>query len=142
LTLPNNCGSEVIVVVTHKIIFSGETFDCPVCNCTYVWNWDRKANAFSFRCVSGKPCKHISFKFNHHGGFDPDFPETLIVRFVDWDRIRYLVAAGAFYILAGLWFLAFAYFLPAEQALLVTWPGIVALGTGAGFFVRKAQEKK
>jgi hypothetical protein len=130
-------------MVTHKIIFSGETFTCPVCNCAYVWNWCRETNAFSLRCVSGKPCKHISFKFNHHGGFDPDFPETLIVRFVDWDKIRHLSIAGVLYILTALWSIAFAYFLPAGKApLYVAWlTGVAAFGTGAGIFVGKAMAK-
>jgi hypothetical protein len=131
-------------MVTHKIIFSGETFTCPVCNCAYVWNWCRETNAFSLRCVSGKPCKHISFKFNHHGGFDPNYPETLIVRFVDWDKVRYLIAAVVFYILTVLWSLAFSHFLPAGKPLFyIAWlVGVTGFGTGAGIFVGKAMTKK
>jgi hypothetical protein len=96
-------------MVTHKTIYSGETFVCPVCNRTYVWSWNFETDTFSFRCVSGRPCKHVSFKFNHWSGFDPDFPATLIVRFVDWDKIRHLAVAGVFYILTALWSLAFAH---------------------------------
>jgi hypothetical protein len=130
-------------MVVWKTIVSGETFSCPVCNRTYVWYWNDEENTFSFRCANGRPCKHVSFKYNHWGGFDPDFPATLIVRFVDWDKIRHLSIAGVFYILTILWSLAFAHFLPAGKPLFyIAWlVGVTGFGTGAGIFVGKAMTK-
>jgi len=131
-------------MVKHKPIFSGETFECPFCSRVYVWGWDSKASAFSFRCISdSKPCKHLSFRFNHPSGFDPNFPSILVIRFVDWDRVRYLTIAGVFYIFTILWSLAFAHFLPAGKPLFyIAWlVGVAGFGTGAGVFVGKAMAR-
>jgi hypothetical protein len=132
------------VVTQTRVYFSGETFSCPICSRVYVWSWDEKASTFSFRCVNdSKPCKHLTFRFNHWSGFDPNHPAMLSVRFVDWDKIRHLSIAGVFYVLTVLWSIAFAYFLPVGKPLFyITWiVGVAGFGTGAGVFVGKAMAR-